>query len=266
MELGKYSILDVVFCGRDVTDRANFNRAESMDNRNHLAGFSMNGFAKVPSVPSNLFANRRSRRTGICGLTVFLAALCVLAAPRVACAQETVVTLDPQQTKIEFTLGATLHTVHGTFRLKSGTIRFDPATGAASGALIVDATSGASGNDSRDTKMHKEIIESQKFPEIVFTPNHVSGQLKEVSDGQDEPEVQISGLFRLLGQDHDLTMTVSVQPAGSQFQASSHFTIPYIKWGLKNPNTFVLRVSPAVDIDIHAVGHLSPVPQILVTH
>lgn len=260
MGLGKYWISDVAFYGLDVIVRTSIAR-ESMDHRNHLADFTMSGFAEVTPVPSNLFANRRSSRTGIRGLTVLLAVLCVLAAPRVACAQESVVTLDPQQTKIDFTLGATFHTVHGAFRLKSGTIRFDPTTGSASGAVIVDATSGTSENDSRDRKMHKEIIESQKFPEIVFTPNHVAGKLEEVSSGQGAPEVQISGLFRLLGQDHDLTMTVSVQPAGSQLQASSHFTIPYIKWGLKNPNTFVLRVNPTVDIAVHAVGHLAPAPQ-----
>jgi len=44
-------------------------------------------------------------------------------------AQETVVTLDPAQTKVEITVDSTLHLVHGTFQLKRGTIHFDPATG-----------------------------------------------------------------------------------------------------------------------------------------
>jgi len=52
--------------------------------------------------------------------------------------------------------------VHGTFQLKSGTIRFDPATSTASGAVIVDVTSGASGSAARDRKMHKDVLESQR--------------------------------------------------------------------------------------------------------
>src|SRR5579872_3719515 len=72
-------------------------------------------------------------------------------------AQESVFTLDPAQTKIEFTLDTTLHTVHGTFQLKSGTVRFDSAAGAASGSLVVDSASGNSDNTSRDKKMHGEI-------------------------------------------------------------------------------------------------------------
>ncbi|HXI39873.1 MAG TPA: hypothetical protein VNH83_07835, partial [Bryobacteraceae bacterium] len=43
---------------------------------------------------------------------------------------EIVLELNPGQTEINFTLPDVLHTVHGAFQLKSGTVRFDPATGA----------------------------------------------------------------------------------------------------------------------------------------
>ena len=84
--------------------------------------------------------------------------------------------IDPAQTKVEFTLADVLHTVHGTFVLKRGTIRFDPATGKASGELVVDAASGESGNGARDRRMHKDILESDRYPEIVFRPDRVEGQ------------------------------------------------------------------------------------------
>jgi hypothetical protein len=69
----------------------------------------------------------------------------LLFAPRVF-AQESVFILDPAKSTVEFTLGASLHTVHGTFKVKSGEIHFDPAKGTASGAIVVDALSGESGN------------------------------------------------------------------------------------------------------------------------
>ena len=160
--------------------------------------FPSSGGVILPSLFSSIIV-----RTRKLGAAVLLAALCLATAAPAARAQESVFTLDPAQTKIGFALGATLHSVHGTFRLKSGQIHFDPATGAASGAVTVDATSGESGNDSRDRKMHKEIIESQKYPEIVFTPRHVAGQLTELTGGQGATsELQVSGTFRLLGQDH----------------------------------------------------------------
>jgi len=181
-------------------------------------------------------------------------------------AQEIVVTLDPAQTRVEFTLGATLHTVHGSFRIKSGEIRFEPGTGKASGKVVVDATSGESGNSSRDKKMHREILESEKFPEITFTLTQVKGALNPAAVAQ----LEVSGVFRLHGAEHALTLNVAVQPSGGQqalaplskdqLQATTQFAIPYVQWGLKNPSSFLLRVSEKVDIEVHVVGKLTPAP------
>jgi polyisoprenoid-binding protein YceI len=178
-----------------------------------------------------------------------LAALVLTPAGR---AQEVAVQLEAAQTKIEFTLGSTLHTVEGTFKLKSGAIRFDPATGKMSGSIIVDATSGESGNEGRDRKMHREILESGKYPEIIFTPNEAKGAF----NPKDPSKLEVSGRFRLHGQDHEMTLPIDIQPAGRQLQMTMHITIPYLKWGLKNPSTFILRASDKVEIDIHAVGQV----------
>jgi len=172
-------------------------------------------------------------------------------------AQETIVTFDPSLTKVEFTVGSTLHTVHGSFKLKSGQIRFDPATGKAGGEIIVDATSGISESDGRDKKMHQQVLESPKYPEITFTPNLLKGAIALHGTSQ----VDVSGVFRLHGQDHDLTLTIAVEPAaGGQIQATTKFSVPYIKWGLKNPSNFLLKVNDTVEIEIQATAQLAPVP------
>src|SRR3979490_1328108 len=85
-------------------------------------------------------------------------------------AQQKTFTLDPAQTKVNFTVDSTLHTVHGDFHLKRGNIQFDNSSGVAGGELVVDAASGESGSDGRDQKMHKDILESPKYSDIVFTP------------------------------------------------------------------------------------------------
>jgi polyisoprenoid-binding protein YceI len=153
---------------------------------------------------------------------------------------------DPAATKVEFTLGDVLHTVHGSFRLKSGTIHFDPSTGAAGGLLVVDAASGDSGNKTRDHKMNKEILETDRYSEATFTPNRVIGQLAM----QGASQVQVQGTFRLHGADHDLTLVVPAQVNGSQINLQTRFAIPYVKWGLKDPSTFVLRVNKEVQMSI----------------
>ena len=171
-----------------------------------------------------------------------------------AYAQESAVDLDPAQTTIEFTLDTTLHAVHGTFKLKAGHISFDPATGKASGAIVVDATSGDSDNEGRDKKMHQQILESQKYPEIIFAPQHVKGAV----NPQGASQVEVSGVFRIRGQDHDITMTFTVQPpACGKIQASTHFSVPYVQWGLKSASTFLLHASDTVEVEVHGTGQFS---------
>ncbi len=183
-------------------------------------------------------------------------ALALSAAPAIA--QEAVLELDPAQTQIGFTLGDVLHTVHGGFKLKRGTVKFNTATGQASGLVVVDVASGDSGSHARDHKMHKEVLESEQYPESTFTPQQIKGTLSPQGDSQ----VQVSGIFNLHGAEHPLTLVMQVHLAGDQLTADTSFTIPYVSWGLKNPSTLFLRVSNTVDITIHAAGRVrvSPTP------
>ena len=184
-------------------------------------------------------------------LTILACAIALIVAP-CSRAQESILHVEPAQTKIEFSLGSSLHTVHGTFALKSCTIRFDPSSGSLSGAIVVDATSGESGNSGRDARMHREILESAKFPEIAFTPSQLKGKV--AADGASA--VEVSGKFRLHGQDHDLTLPGEIVADGAKLQLAIHFVIPYVQWGLKNPSNFFLRASDKVEIDVHATGRL----------
>lgn len=183
------------------------------------------------------------------GLTWFAAATLFAG---VAAGETMTVEFDPAQTQVEFKVSSTLHTVHGTFKLKKGSIQFDSGTGAASGTVVIDATSGESGNSSRDDKMQKSVLESQKFPEITFTPQHVKGQL--ATEGVSQ--IEFEGTFTLHGAGHPITMVATVTAHESGITATTHFVVPYIQWGLKNPSTFILRVADKVDIDIHANGRL----------
>jgi len=180
--------------------------------------------------------------------------LAVFALAAAASAQEVALEFKPPDTKIEFTLGATLHSVHGGFDLKRGSVHFDPASGVISGEIVVDAASGHSGNDSRDRKMHREILESQRFPDVVFRPDRVDGKVS----AQGTSMVQVHGIFTLHGAEHEITIPVQVEFASDHWKASGHFSIPYIQWGLKNPNTFLLHVSSSVDLEVEASGKIPP--------
>jgi len=160
--------------------------------------------------------------------------------------------LDPAQSKLTWTLGSTLHTVHGKFGLKSGILKFDPVSGSASGEFIAYATSGESGNDGRDKKMHNEILESARFPDIVFRPTRIDGKVSQAGTC----DVQLLGKFLLHGSEHEIIVPVHAELTANHWKGSAKFSVPYIAWGLKSPNTFLLKADPAVEIELELSGTL----------
>ena len=156
----------------------------------------------------------------------------------------------PAKSTVNFTLGDILHTVHGSFNLKRGAIRFDPATNKIRGEILVEAASGNSGRSGRDKRMQNEVLESARYPDVTFRPDRVEGQFSDMGAST----VQVHGMFGIHGAEHEITIPVRVEMSPGQWTATSLFTVPYVKWGMKNPSTFVLRVDQSVEIEIQASG------------
>ena len=112
------------------------------------------------------------------------------------------------------------------------------ATGAASGELVVDSASGESGSDGRDKKMHKDILESPKYSDIVFTPQHVKGTVA----NEGKSTVEVEGILTMHGKSKPVTMPLEVQLQNGAGSADGSFNVKYLEWGMKNPSTFILRV------------------------
>ena len=182
-----------------------------------------------------------------------LLALAFLGSAFAALGQPEIFQLDPSRTEVSFSLGAMMHTVHGSFALKSGEIQFDRTTGAVSGQIVVDATSGKTGNDRRDRDMHQSVLESAKYPLIIFKPDHFEGKLPP----EGSSEIRVHGTFSIHGADHEMTIPVEVEASPPHLSARLRFAVPYVKWGLKDPSTFFLRVKDTVQMEVRAVGRLS---------
>jgi len=169
-----------------------------------------------------------------------------------AAAQRESFQLDPSQTTVKFTLGDVLHTVRGTFHLKRGALLLEPALGKLSGEIEVDAKSGESGSGMRDRKMHKEILESEKYPDIAFRPDRIEGAVA----NQGKSSVKVHGMFSIHGVDREIMVPAEVEMSADHWTATVHFTVPYAKWGMKNPSTLFLRVNDYVEIDLVAAGNV----------
>jgi polyisoprenoid-binding protein YceI len=196
------------------------------------------------------FLRSRVLRAGL----VFLFLSSIVAATTLAVAAQNIgLELDPKHTTVDFALADVLHTVRGTFQLKRGALRLDPASGKLTGEIVVDAKSGQSGNGMRDRKMLREVLESDRYPEIVFRPDRVDGAVSLSGSSS----VRVHGIFAIHGAEHELTVPAEVKMAPGYWNATLHFAVPYVLWGIKNPSTLFLRVSEAVDIDLAASGTLS---------
>jgi polyisoprenoid-binding protein YceI len=181
----------------------------------------------------------------------FLVAVVLVAIPTVAAAAQAVAfQLDPQRTTVKFLVGDVLHTSAGTFRLKRGSLNLDPASGKLTGEIVVDARSGATGSGLPDRKMHREVLESERYPEITFHPDHVDGTLLL----QGKSSVRVHGMFSIHGADHEITVPAEVEISSDHWTAKLHFAVPYAKWGMKNPSNFFLKVNESVDIDLTTTG------------
>jgi polyisoprenoid-binding protein YceI len=172
--------------------------------------------------------------------------------PQKVTASEIVLEVDPTQSTVHWTVDSTLHTVHGTFAIKSGSLQFDPGTGRASGEIVVYATSGESGNKSRDARMHKEILETAKYPEIVFRPTQLEGKV--AASGPSDCKVQ--GIFSIHGIDHDIVTPAHAELTGDHWKETSKFEVPYVSWGIKDPGNFLLKVKPVVIVELALSGEV----------
>ena len=170
-----------------------------------------------------------------------------------AIAQQVQVTLDPTHTKINIAVHDVHGGVHGIFAMKGGTVSFDSATGAASGEIIVDAASGDTGNNSRNQKMKKDVLETQRYPEITFTPRRIVGQ----PAPQGASNVQVEGVFAIHGATHNLTLAVPVQVNGDRITGTTSFEVPYETWGMKNPSLLFLRVDGTAEVTVSFAGRIA---------
>ena len=171
-----------------------------------------------------------------------------------AVAQATTLRIDPDTTAVSFVLESTLHTVHGTLGFESGWVTWDPKTGAATGEVVLDVLRAESGNAKRDRKMHEKVLESGRFPKIVFRPTQVEGQV----DGDGEHELRLRGVVELKEKRHEVELEAVVSRTGSEISATGTIVIPYVAWGLKDPSVFIFRAGKEVSVGLAVHGVLEP--------
>ena len=200
----------------------------------------------------------KSRAFVPCGILGVVLVLSAASAPlrfppaRTA-AGEITLQLDPGESEVRYMVDSTLHAVHGTFHVKQGLVHFDPESGKAGGEIVVNATSGDSGNGSRDERMHKEILETAKYPDATFRPRQVQGKVARSGAS----DVKLQGVMLLHGGEHEIVAEVHATLAGDRWKGTARFEVPYVQWGIKDPSNWLLKVKPVVIVELDMAGAAS---------
>lgn len=166
---------------------------------------------------------------------------------------------DPQSTQIHFKVGSLLRDVRGTFQFKGGALAIDPDSTLAQGELLVDATTGRTGNAARDKQMQDEVLESKRYPSIFFHAEHLRGEVPKTDGSSD---VIAEGMLNIHGADHPMQMKVHLVRVGNALSATTHFSVPYVEWGMKNPRGTFLHLSKIAQVDVSAKGTIRTVATI----
>ncbi len=216
--------------------------------------YSKSRFEKIHQATG---VRRRTNRALLAGLALAIAFVIGYRVPAEATeARVGILELDPSKTMVEFKLEGSLHNTHGTFRLKRGTIKANEVTGDTQGEIVIDAASGKSGNILRDNEMRDSVLEAAAWPEITFDPRHLDGQL----DAHGDFHAKLHGVLILQGAKHYVVIETQGRLDGDDLIATGHLTIPYVKWGLKDPSILFLTVAKEVEIDIATAGRVTWLP------
>ena len=67
---------------------------------------------------------------------------------------------------------------------------------------------------------------------LIFAPTNYQGTIAPTGDST----IQVSGIFTLHGASHSLTVPMQIHIEAANLTAKGEFTVPYVKWGLKDPS------------------------------
>ena len=170
-----------------------------------------------------------------------------------ALAQHQTFAVNPDASEARVTLKTTHEIVNGTFHIQSGSIEFGRSSPEMRGSVVILAGSGKTGNSSRDKKMNNDVLRVEQYATVSFDPKSYAGTIAPSGDST----IQVTGIFTLLSKPHEITVPVLVHFDRASATAKTHFVVPYVQWGLKNPSFLFWKADNDVAIDLLLTGGLS---------
>lgn len=145
---------------------------------------------------------------------------------------------------LRWALPATLHTVHGRVPRFEGSVDVEPAPDgkwAIRGRIVVAAEAMDTGSVRRDRAMREKVLETGKFPEIVFETTRVEADISKLRPGQSF-SAQVGGSLTVHGKALDVQLPVDVTVFADHVVLSGSFPLHWKQYGMNDPSFGVVKV------------------------
>ncbi|HEY1249651.1 MAG TPA: YceI family protein [Thermoanaerobaculia bacterium] len=152
--------------------------------------------------------------------------------------------IDAAGSELGWELPATLHTVHGKAPELSGTVDAvlkDNGEWSIQAHVVVKAAAMVTGNASRDRNMREKVLETDRYPEIVFEARRVRADLSRLRPGE-RVTAEAEGDLTVHGKPASIRVPVDVLIQADGVILEGTFPLSWKQYGLHDPSFGVVTV------------------------
>ena len=139
---------------------------------------------------------------------------------------------------VRWELPATFEPIKGVVPLFHGSIEARPLPGGAwdvSARIVVPAAAMRTGNRRRDRTLREKVLETNRYPEIVFELRQFTGDLSRFRPGATFP-VQVEGDLTVHGKTAPVQLPVDVSVFPKAVVLTGSFPVHWKAYGLQDPS------------------------------
>ncbi len=152
--------------------------------------------------------------------------------------------IDAAGSELSWELPATLHTVHGKAPRFEGAVDAEPGARGQwhiEARVVVAAASMVTGNGKRDRTMREKVLETGRFPEIVFEARRVVADLSRLLRGE-RFTAEVTGDLEVHGRAASVRLPVDVEVFPDHVVLEGSFPLSWREYGLADPSFAFVRV------------------------
>jgi polyisoprenoid-binding protein YceI len=139
---------------------------------------------------------------------------------------------------VRWELPASFEPIKGVVPLFHGTIEANPLSSGAwdvKARIVVPAAAMRTGNRRRDRTLREKVLETARYPEIVFELRQFTGDLSRFRPGQTFP-VQVAGDLTVHGKTAPVQLPVDVSVFPKAVVVTGSFPVHWKAYGLQDPS------------------------------